>query len=263
MSTADRNAGERRTPDQGGLGGWLINDRQRPRKEPTRRMGAMSDLGGILRHRVHFLREYIASPRSVGSIAPSSQRLAQALCEPYRAAKDSVRVLEVGAGTGAVTRYLGRILKAGDRLDVCEVSPTFVEALRRDVLTEPALASAAAQGRVHVIAQPVQTLEEQAAYDYIISGLPLTAFEAGDVRDVLACIRRLLRPSGVFSYFEYVALRPFMRTFAFGSARRRIREVSEVLNQSIRAHQFSRRTVFLNLPPAYARHWRFEQVGGP
>ncbi len=214
-------------------------------------------LAGLGHHWCFFSR-YLRRPHVVGALAPSSRALAAALCEPYRRASRPATVLEVGAGTGAVTRYLGTILGSEDRLDICEIEPDFAEILERDVLSSPAFASAVAGGRIRLLRQAVQSLSDEARYDFVISGLPLTAFELGDVEDVFTVIRRSLKPGGVFSYFEYVGLRRASTVLAVGRRRGRVRTVSRYLSRRIREHQFARETVLRNLPPAHARHLRFD-----
>lgn len=209
-------------------------------------------------HTWHFLWRYLQNPRSVGGIAPSSRALAAALSEPFRRADGAVKVLEVGAGTGAITRYLGFHLKPGDQLDVCEADPKFVEILERDVLARPPLSAAVAKGQVRLLRDPVQQLDERGAYDFVIACLPFTAFMPEDVEEVFTVVRGALRPGGVLSYFEYAACRRLSRVFSVGKNRRRIREVSTFLNQNIRQYQLARRTVFQNFPPAHARHLRFD-----
>ncbi len=191
-------------------------------------------------------------------MAPSSRALAAALCEPYRRSLQPATVLEVGAGTGAVTRHLGTLLGDDDRLDICEIESDFAEVLERDVLTCPSFAGAVAAGRVRLLRQPIQTLSEENRYDFVISGLPLTAFELRDVQEVFRVIRRSLKPGGVLSYFEYVGLRRTSTALALGNRRACVRSVSKYLTEHIRNHQFARQTVLRNFPPAYARHLRFD-----
>lgn len=208
-------------------------------------------------YRWRFLKEYLIDPTTVGAIAPSSRSLAAALCEPFRRRSRPAKVLEVGAGTGAITRYLGPLLGDADELDICEIQPEFVEVLEGEVLTQRDFASGVADGRIRLFCQPVQEIAHRDRYDFIISGLPLTAFELGDVREAFGAFRRCLKPNGVLSYFEYVALRMVARSLAVGRRGRRVRSVSRFLSEQIRRNQFDRRTVLINLPPAYARHFRF------
>lgn len=214
-----------------------------------------------LNQRLRFLKGYLRDPNVVGAVAPSSQALARALCEPYRRFAGPARVLEVGAGTGAITRYLGSIVGDHDELDICEMHPEFAEILERDILTRANLASGVASGRVRLLRSAVQELRCENRYDFVISGLPLTAFELHDVQDAFDVIQRSLKPEGVFSYFEYVGFRRVSRLLSIGRRRRRVRLVSTYLSKHIRRHQFDRKTVFGNLPPACARYLQFD--GGP
>ena len=210
-----------------------------------------------LNHQWRFLKRYLGRPKVVGAVAPSSTALAAALCEPYRCCTAPARVLEVGAGTGPVTRHLGRLLKPTDELDICEVEPEFSDVLASEVLTSREFAPAVEAGRVRLLRMPVQEITQVDHYDFVISGLPLTAFKLRDVRDVFRVIQRCLKPGGVLSYFEYVGLRRLSRTLMLGEQRRWIRFVSAYLNRYIRAHQVDCQTVLPNVPPAYARHLRF------
>jgi phospholipid N-methyltransferase len=156
---------------------------------------------------------------------------------------------------------MGTILGPDDELDICEIQPDFAGILERDVLTNRDFAPLVASGRVRLFQSPVQDLPYEDRYDFVISGLPLTAFELPLVEEVFAVIRRAIKPGGVLSYFEYVGLRRLSVALSLGSKRSRIRKVSDYLSDNIRTHQFDRRTVFRNLPPAHARHLRFESAG--
>jgi phosphatidylethanolamine/phosphatidyl-N-methylethanolamine N-methyltransferase len=214
-----------------------------------------------LSHSWRLFRGYLREPRVVGALTPSSRALALALCEPYRRYRGAARVLEVGAGTGAVTQHLGPMLKGQDRLDVCEIRRDFAEILERDVFSQPSFIPAVESGRIRLLCQPVQQLAADEPYDFIISALPFTSFDLQDVRTIFEVIQRCLKPGGVFSYFEYVGLRRTSAILAVGRGRDRIRSVSAFLSQSIRAHQFAERMVLSNVPPARTRYLRFRSNG--
>ncbi len=207
---------------------------------------------------IAFLKGYLQRPHRVGAIAASSQALAAAICEPFRRHPHPARVLEVGAGTGAITRYIGTILGELDELDICEIEPKFVDFLHATVLTRAELSAAVDTGRVRVLCAPVQKLSHDKRYDFIVCGLPFTCFELGDVQEAFAVMQRMLKPGGVMSYYEYVGFRKTSRLFSIGRRRRRVKVVSAFLRRTIRKYQFDRRTVFQNFPPAHARHLRFD-----
>lgn len=205
-----------------------------------------------------FLRRYVSEPTTVGAVVPSSRWLVDALTAPLTARSAPSSILEVGAGTGAVTRRLAALLGPEDRLDICEVDPTFVRILEKTVLASGPLAAARRQGRVRLLHCPLQEIDTTSRYDYVISGLPLTALGSRDVEAILATIRVSLRPGGVFSYFEYVGLRRLAGLSPRRRSRRRVRAVSRLLDRHIRSYQVARHTVVRNVPPAHARHWRFD-----
>ncbi len=171
------------------------------------------------------------------------------------------RILEVGAGTGAITRHLIDLLGPDDQLDICELRPDFCDILERDVLSSPAATLARSEGRLQLLTCRVEQIDQPGRYDFIISGLPLNAFEVETVDTILDRIMANLAPGGVFSYFEYVGLGRITRHLASSATRQRTRAVHNLLKQRIQRHQFARRTVLWNVPPAYARHWRIAPYG--
>jgi phospholipid N-methyltransferase len=207
---------------------------------------------------LRFLKGYFENPTAVGALTASSKALAAAICEPFRRSPHPARVLEVGAGTGAITRYLGWILGDEDELDICEIDPKFVDVLRETVLTRAEFEPAVSAGRVRLMCAPVQKLKYEARYDFIVAGLPFTCFELSVVEEVFEVVRRMLKPNGVFSYYEYVGFRKTSRLLSVGRRRKRVKAVSRFLAAHIRKHQFERRTVLANFPPAHARHMRFD-----
>src|SRR5262249_46482242 len=129
---------------------------------------------GIWSEYAQFFGEFRRNFNQTGAILPSGAFLAGALVRPLRGSRPPGRILEVGPGTGSVTRAIARVMRIGDRLDAVEINARFAWALRdriaRDPLFEPF------RGDVEVITAPVQELIGESVYDYIVSGLPLNNF---------------------------------------------------------------------------------------
>jgi phosphatidylethanolamine/phosphatidyl-N-methylethanolamine N-methyltransferase len=205
-------------------------------------------------------REFFAQFRrhyfTTGSILPSSRSLGRALAWAMRQRSGPARVLEVGPGTGAVTaEILGR-LGSADRLDIVEINENFIRVLQRRFETEPLFRSR--RGQVRLIHAPLQEVTGTGLYDFMISGLPLNNFPLALVRDIFHAYRRLLKPGGVLSYFEYLWIRDLKRLLAGRRDRRRLHVLGRYLERQIRAAQFREQWVFFNFPPAVARHFRFQ-----
>jgi phosphatidylethanolamine/phosphatidyl-N-methylethanolamine N-methyltransferase len=203
-----------------------------------------------------FYQEFRRAYRNTGSILPSSRGLARALASPFRRRLGPARILEVGPGTGAVTAEIVRQLRPGDRLDIVEINAHFVDVLRRRFDEEPQFGARKSQATL--MHAPLQEVPGEALYDYVISGLPLNNFPLALVRDIFRAYRRLLKPSGILSYFEYLAIRD-VKTAVVPGQRRHLRVLGRFLDRRIRAYQIREQWVFLNVPPAVARHFCFQR----
>jgi phosphatidylethanolamine/phosphatidyl-N-methylethanolamine N-methyltransferase len=202
-----------------------------------------------------FYRQFRSQYFTTGSILPSSRALGRALVRFVREGKAPRRILEVGPGTGAVTRVLVDAIEPGDVLEIVEINGAFVEVIQKRFESEPAFARV--KGQTRILHRPLQDVEGEAAYDFMISGLPLNNFPLTLVEDIFASYRRLLKPGGVLSYFEYAGIRGIKRKISSAAESTRLGELDRFLGEQIRDHQIAADTVLRNIPPAVARHLRF------
>lgn len=203
-------------------------------------------------HQLAFWRELRRRSETTGAIAPSSRFLARAMTGPLSQRTESARILEIGPGTGAVTRRIVRLLKPEDTFDLVELNDGFADIIEQRFAEEDSFQRVAAQSTVHVI--PVQEFQPQAPYDYIVSGLPLNNFSGPLVREILASYLRLLAAGGVLSYFEYIYIRSCRRIVSRGDERARLRELDEILGEFLAQYRFSTNWVLPNIPPAWVHH---------
>jgi phosphatidylethanolamine/phosphatidyl-N-methylethanolamine N-methyltransferase len=202
-----------------------------------------------------FFQQFRRQYHNTGSVLPSSRSLARALVSELRKHARPARILEVGPGSGAVTGEILRLLRPDDRLDLVEINADFVALLRRRFAEEPPWRARREQARL--IHASLQEVPGEGLYDYLISGLPLNNFPVALVGEIFDAYRRLLRPGGVLSYFEYILIRQLKMLFVSGPERERLRRLSRLLEGKIHAHQIREQWVFPNVPPAVARHFRF------
>jgi phospholipid N-methyltransferase len=203
-----------------------------------------------------FFRQFRQQFHTTGSILPSSRFLSRALASEVAKPHPPARILEVGPGTGPVTRQLLRRMGPEDRLDAVEINPDFVRRLQ-EILDADAVYPTM-RDRVQIIHSAVEDLPGQGGYDYIISGLPLNNFHVDVVRRIFRTFKRLLKPGGMLSYFEYQFIRSLKMPFVGRTDRRRLAGIGRVAGCHIRDYQVRRDLIFLNVPPAVARHLRFQ-----
>ncbi|MDI3256457.1 MAG: rRNA adenine N-6-methyltransferase family protein [Kyrpidia sp.] len=145
--------------------------------------------------RLFFLQRFLANPRLIGSVAPSSRFLCEQMmrCVPW---EQTDRVVELGAGIGVMTRDIFRRKHPDARVLVFEKDPELRRHLAGRYPEQFLFREAAELARV---------VEQQGLYpvDAIVSGLPFAVFPA-EARDcILDQVWEVLRPGGVFVTFQY------------------------------------------------------------
>ena len=210
---------------------------------------------------IQFLSVAFRNMKTVGTVCPSSPMLSRALAEVVDAAPAPRRILEVGPGTGPVTREILRKLAPGDELDIVELSPEFCDDLERRVLA-PWRALGAGPGakdaaRVTLHNAAIQDVSlEVASYDCVVCGLPFNNFEFELVRSIMERMLELLKPGGELTYFGYVGAKTARRAMSDGAGRDNIAAIERLERDLQLAHAGTRRMVLANIPPAFVRRLR-------
>ena len=200
-----------------------------------------------------FFKEVRANFTELGQVAPSSKDLSRRLTAPISNLTGSRKILEVGPGTGVVTKQIVKLLKAGDELTVCEINPRLLKLVE----TKISKLGISKKIQINYICAPVQELGgkyKQGYFDAVISSLPFTNFPPELVTEILCLYKNLLRKGGVLTFYEYIALRRVGQIFRKPSERSRVTGVGKVLvdwEKDLRLRRkLSRSVSFLNLPPA-------------
>jgi phosphatidylethanolamine/phosphatidyl-N-methylethanolamine N-methyltransferase len=201
-----------------------------------------------------FLQQFWQRYNTTGAILPSGRRLAAALCRYVKDSESPRSILEVGPGTGPATAELVRRLAPTDRLRIVELNDAFVAHLRSRFETEPAFQAAAEQ--CEIVHDAVQNLPADTHYDLVVSGLPLNNFDVELVETLLGTFERLLKPGGVISFFEYIAIRRAKAALSSRKDRERLNGVGRAIERFLRGREIWREPVFLNVPPAWVHHVR-------
>jgi len=205
-----------------------------------------------------FFRECRQHFHTTGAILPSSRFLARALVRPLHGPRPAWRILEVGPGTGSVTREIARRMTPADRLDAVEINTRFAELVERRVRQERAFTRC--RDQIEIITAAVQDLLGTGMYDLIVSGLPLNNLSPHEVREIFATYNRLLKPGGTLTFYEYTLVRQLKSPFVDRRERRRLFRVGRVMRGYIRDYQIRRERIFINVPPATVRYLRFEPM---
>jgi phosphatidylethanolamine/phosphatidyl-N-methylethanolamine N-methyltransferase len=209
-----------------------------------------------------FFREFRRDFHHTGALLPSGVFLAREIARDLRGPRPAARIVEVGPGSGAVTRVLVKHLQPGDTLDLVEINPHFAQLLEDRLRRDPDFVPK--KDSVRVVTAAIQDVKGESVYDMIFSGLPLNNFSPDEIRSIFDTLTRLLKPGGLLTYFEYTFIRTLKMPFAGRKERQRLSMIGKMLDEYIRSCQVRRGHVLLNLPPATVRQLRLkpEACGG-
>jgi len=198
----------------------------------------------------------------MGAMLPSSCFLGESLCSNIDSLGRPRTILEVGPGTGAVTRQLVAKLTKEDTLILCEVNPRFVKLLKEKFKTDPVLRDCEAE--VIFFEGYVQELPKEfpdLSVDFIVSSIPFANLGPNIVQDILSLYRAMMRSGGTVSFYEYIGARRCKQFFSPKVTRQRVRAVSGIVSnwQLIASNEgkFAESVTLLNVPPARAVHLSF------
>ena len=205
-----------------------------------------------------FWQELRRNFRHTGSVLPSGRFLSAALARYVRSIPGEKRILEVGPGTGVVTRAIIKRTSRGDRLDLVELNDRFVEILNGRIASDRKFQKPGVQ--VQVFHAPVESLQVEQPYDLIVSGLPLNNFDVPLIEKIFGAFERLCKPGGIVSFFEYAGVRPARALVGQGKERERFRAIHGLLRDKLRKHEIRREWIWPNVPPAWVHHMRLHET---
>jgi len=202
---------------------------------PEIRDGLASRAGTAL-----FLKRWLRRPFSVGAVVPSGRLLAQAMA---RATFSEMKgrdghVIELGAGTGEVTKALLAAGIPANRLALVERDPELASFLRRH-FSGPQIVEGDAARLPKILAE--QGIDTVSA---VVSSLPLLSLPAEVVRGIVEGVFEALPRGGALVQFTYGPSQP----------------VPRVLSQGLRLVGTRGPRIWRNMPPAVV--WTFRRPIG-
>lgn len=200
-----------------------------------------------------FFREFRQNFHTTGAILPSGLALAGEMTRCLAPMpRKPMRLLEVGPGTGPVTRMIARRMIPQDRLEAVEINPVFASTLKLVIANEPEFA--AARGQIEVLEQNILEFSREPRFDAIFCGLPFNNFEPQEVGAFFDCMLAMLKPGGELSYFEYWAIRSMKLPFAGKKGRERLKGIGQLTGEIRKRFGSRSHLILANIPPALVHH---------
>jgi phospholipid N-methyltransferase len=159
---------------------------------------ALSQLRGRAERHWSFFRQWLRSPLRTASVVPSSMHLARVMAMALPAGVQ--RVVELGAGTGAITRGLLERGVRPDHLLILELSPEFHAGLVASFPGSPVLCGDAR--RLPELLRSVPVFADGRC-DAVVSSLGFLAMPPAIAREILEATFSCLPASGVLIQYTY------------------------------------------------------------
>jgi len=145
----------------------------------------------------NFFVESLKNLKTVGTLTPCSPAAAKKMTKPVDFSKAEV-IVELGGGTGAITKEILKNMNAETKLFVFEINPNFAKSLRE-----------LSDGRMVVINDSATKIVERLKSfgvqkaDYVISTLPLALMDKPTKDEVFKAVTDVLKVKGRYIQIQY------------------------------------------------------------
>jgi phosphatidylethanolamine/phosphatidyl-N-methylethanolamine N-methyltransferase len=184
-----------------------------------------------------FLKSLVAAPRLTGAVAPSGRALARAMATAIGSPSHGL-IVELGPGTGPVTRSLIEAGAVAEQLVLIEYDPEFCR-----LLSQRFAPAAIVEGDAYDLPRALAPFADQPVAA-VVSSLPLLNQPPRQREKLIGDAFALMGPSGVFVQFTYGLLSPIPR------------QTCANRYSAVRS-----RPILLNLPPAFVWTYRLNRGG--
>ena len=160
----------------------------------------------------NFIKQYIKNPKTVGAIAPSSEKLAYKMVEDINFLNASC-IVEYGPGTGVFTEKILNKKKDSTVFIAIEYNADFYKILKDKFKDET---------NFILINDSAENLKEYLnkynidKVDYIVSGLPFASLPDAMSKKILSITKEILKAKGEFITFQYSLFKMKLFKMYFG-----------------------------------------------
>jgi len=144
-----------------------------------------------------FAKEFITSPINTGALVPSSDRLAELICESADL-KNCSSIVELGPGTGVFTKKILESINKDATFFCIERNHKFVEITRKKCPEINIFEDNAANIEKYVKQLGLEHV------DTIVCGLPWANFSVELQNSIMKAVLSSLKPGGTFVTFAYL-----------------------------------------------------------
>ncbi len=187
---------------------------------------------------IEFLQAFLKNPTKVGSIAPSSPELAHTMLEGIEPSPDNI-ILELGVGTGAITRFIRDIVSDDRSYIGIELDAALVRLLRKNFPEMNIVCGDATE------TSEIHKRSGLGKVGYIVCCLPFVSLPKDVRKGVLEEVNKFMKLGCEFRTLQYA------HGYYLPSARKFREQMRERYGKEKRSS-----LVVKNVPPGYILSWK-------
>lgn len=204
----------------------------------------------IKANNIAFIKGILKHPETVGAFFPCSRFTAEQVCSFIDHSHGSLSILEIGCGTGALTKSIQKRLHNGDTLDLVEIMPEYCTELEKLFGDDE---------RISLFCGSILDWHPQKKYDVIICSIPFNIFKSDFVQSVFDHVQTLAKPNATFSYIELMWVTRIKKAFLDKQERDSLEKTLTIMRNVRKEFGIRTDKVYLNVTPVYVHHLRFNE----
>lgn len=208
----------------------------------------------MLKEIIIFSKEFIRSFKTTGSVCPTSQWAAKEMVKPLADRiinnnnnNNAYKILELGPGTGSVTRWILKEMNFQDSLSICEINERFMASLKKTISNNPYYLSH--QSRIDFHCCPMQSLKTDKKFDLIVCAIPFLNLNTKLVAEIYNKISDLSHQGTQLTFYQYIGLRQLGKHLLSNKSRSRLRELDNLLSAIENNHCIRKKIIWRNFLP--------------
>jgi phosphatidylethanolamine/phosphatidyl-N-methylethanolamine N-methyltransferase len=205
-------------------------------------------LASTLSCAIHKARQKNAA--RVGELVPCSVQTAKDITSDIPKNKSPKIIIEVGAGSGAITHSIIKKMNEEDHLDLIEIEPILCEELQENF---------GQMKNVSIHCMDFLHFKPDYQYDYVVSTLPFNSFPADLVKKLIDHLVEVSKDGAYLGFVEFKFL-PSLRTIGMNKdEKKEYKKTREVIKNFVALYGVAENSIFLNFPPILIFHLKIDK----
>jgi phospholipid N-methyltransferase len=181
----------------------------------------------------------------VGELVPCSARVAKKITENIEPENSPKRIIEVGAGSGALTGKIIKKMNESDHLDLIEIEPLLCDELHKKF---------GQLKNVAIHCMDFLDWQPDYEYDYVVSTLPFNSFPPELTQKLIDHLVHVSKNGAYLGFVEYKWLSSLKRLGLNKSEIEGYQKNRDIIEGFYQKYRFYEVDVYINFPPIIVYH---------